>query len=93
MHFNDEVMWTSGAGQEGLGFDFLRTAIHEAGHALGLEHSPHADAVMYFAVSGHTPDLRLSRDDVVGIQVRTEFSSWSVFTLYIVPYCNSKCMS
>lgn len=70
IHFNDEVPWTSGPEQNEIGFDFFRTMIHEAGHALGLEHSPNNNTIMYFAVKGYEKDLRLSDDDKEGIQVR-----------------------
>jgi len=41
------------------------------GHALGLEHSPRPEAMMYFAVTGHIDELKLSKDDKEGIQVKS----------------------
>jgi hypothetical protein len=42
MHFDDSESWRIGANT-----DLFSVALHELGHALGLGHSDHPDAVMY----------------------------------------------
>jgi hypothetical protein len=44
--------------------DFRRVAVHESGHVLGLNHAPHTDSIMYFAIQ----DLIAPRpDDLNGL--------------------------
>jgi hypothetical protein len=59
VHFDEDETWTTIL----LG----NAALHEIGHALGLDHSGVAGAVMQRTVPS-TPALRLSSDDVAGIQ-------------------------
>lgn len=64
-HFDEAETWTinvpPGAGQ----IDLTTVAIHEFGHALGLNHSPVAGAVMQAFYGG--PRRVLHNDDVSGI--------------------------
>lgn len=39
------------------------------GHSLGLDESPDCDAVMFPWYPGYKPDIKLSYDDTVGIQL------------------------
>lgn len=47
-------------------YDFFTIAAHEMGHALGLKHSDHNQAVMYWSYLGQRQGLDL--DDVLGIK-------------------------
>lgn len=50
------------------GYDFPSVVTHEAGHFLGLAHSPVKDATMYFEYNqGQTNKRYLKLDDVAGI--------------------------
>ena len=50
------------------GTSFYQIAVHEIGHALGLDHSTVTNAVMYFQVNSANRSGQLSNDDVNGIQ-------------------------
>jgi hypothetical protein len=51
-----------------MGFDLLSVVTHEAGHFLGLAHSPDADATMFASYGGDSTALRdLGADDRAGI--------------------------
>ena len=67
VHFDEAETWT--ATPQRLGgqpFDLLMVALHEVGHALGLEHSTDPSAVMY----AYADNIRrgLSLDDIRGIR-------------------------
>jgi MYXO-CTERM domain-containing protein len=54
---------TSGSGCT----DLQSIATHEIGHNLGLGHSQHSDATMYYAYQGGSGARSLSQDDVNGV--------------------------
>jgi hypothetical protein len=62
IYFNDAYTWSAGTG--GSGYSLLHVAMHEIGHALGLEHSNVAGAVLNPSYSGITT---LGSDDILGI--------------------------
>ncbi|AWV90484.1 matrixin family metalloprotease [Bradymonas sediminis] len=47
--------------------DLQSITTHEIGHSLGLNHSNHADATMYYAYTGGTSARTLSPDDIAGV--------------------------
>ncbi|XP_020618500.1 matrilysin-like [Orbicella faveolata] len=65
VHFDDDETFSINGG---FGVDFLWLAVHELGHSLGLEDSNNHNSVMYQFYTGYRPNLRLSRDDIKGIQ-------------------------
>ena len=64
-HFDDAETWTIAVPPGASQFDLTTVAIHEFGHALGLQHSPVAGAVMEAFYGG--PRRVLHSDDVNGI--------------------------
>lgn len=53
------------------GMDLFRVAVHEFGHALGLQHSASNESVMYpyLQTEGFNPTFKLPDEDVKSIQV------------------------
>lgn len=64
-HFDDAEKFTTGT-SAGINLDWV--AIHEFGHALGLEHSNVQESIMYPWYKGYVPDVKLTKDDILGIQ-------------------------
>jgi len=64
IHFDESEPWTTVTPPSGI--DLLTVALHEAGHALGLEHSKDPNAVMYAYYSGIRREL--APDDIRRIQ-------------------------
>ena len=52
--FNGNYQWTISGGS---GQNFLSTALHEAGHYFGIQHSSSASSIMYFQENGLPPIL------------------------------------
>lgn len=52
-----------------LGTNLFQVAVHEFGHALGLEHSRVRSAIMFPFYRGYIPDFEFDHDDIEGIQV------------------------
>ena len=64
-HFDDEESWSV---TPGVGIQLLNTLIHEFGHSIGLDHSRVPGAIMAPRYKGWDTNLRLTNDDIAGIQ-------------------------
>lgn len=66
-HFDNAESW-SPSRTTGNGFSLLSVAMHEVGHALGLQHSNDRSALMWAEYNGSSPIESLRADDIAGIQ-------------------------
>ena len=66
--FNDEKVWTDKLPTPWGESYLLSTALHEIGHALGLEHSNVRRALMYWANHSGRSVGKLHQDDIDGIR-------------------------
>lgn len=65
VHFDDDEPWTI---RKYTGQNLLYIAVHEFGHALGLDHSNVMESVMYPLAAMYDPAFRLHREDIQYIQ-------------------------
>lgn len=77
IHFDDDEKWTEKGGFWSRSQSLLFTAVHEIGHALGLNHSNRKDSVMWPEAQKGVP--KLSNEDVRAI--RQLFSKSIIFSL------------
>ena len=67
VQFDIDEHWEFGNAQRNAATDLLLVAVHEIGHALGLEHSDNPSSVMYPSVSPNSAFQGLSPGDVDAI--------------------------
>ncbi|XP_055297619.1 matrix metalloproteinase-2-like [Sitodiplosis mosellana] len=67
LRFNAEQNWTPSPDNKDSGSDLMYAAVHEFGHALGLDHSNVEEAVMYASYRNEFKGLH--EDDRNGIQI------------------------
>ncbi|XP_078368218.1 hatching enzyme-like [Oculina patagonica] len=65
IHFDEAETFTV---RTSNGINLLWVAVHEFGHALGLDHSDVRNAVMYPYYEGYVPNFDLRQDDIDAIQ-------------------------
>ncbi|CAO1439581.1 unnamed protein product [Diamesa hyperborea] len=65
IHFDDDEIWTFNSTE---GSNLFQNAVHEIGHALGLDHTKLKKAVMFPYVASYYPGFKLDADDIMGIQ-------------------------
>lgn len=68
IHFDEDEEWTVGDNVDGKKTDMLMVSVHEMGHALGLEHSTHPDAIMAPYYRNYEGAFMLHADDIEGVK-------------------------
>lgn len=68
MHFDNTETWSTATPTPAAAVDLESVALHEMGHAIGLDHSPDTDAVMYAYLNPGQTKRRLTGGDVVAIR-------------------------
>ncbi|ESO03668.1 hypothetical protein HELRODRAFT_79991, partial [Helobdella robusta] len=64
VHFDDDELWSNNRKE---GKQLAWVAIHEFGHALGLNHSNVTSSVMFPYYKGYKENIELQQDDIDGI--------------------------
>ena len=67
VQFDSSENWEIGNAKGSSAFDLVRVAVHEIGHALGLDHSSRSSAILAPTVSPNETFTVLDRDDVDAI--------------------------
>lgn len=67
IEFDNSENWEIGNAKGSSAFDLVRVAVHEIGHALGLDHSSRNSAILAPTVSPNDSFTALDRDDVDAI--------------------------
>ncbi len=68
VQFDSSESWEIGNARGSRAFDLVLVAVHEIGHALGLDHSSVAGSIMYPSVSPTQSFSKLSTSDVTAIR-------------------------
>jgi len=66
LHFDEDESWIVNC--QGRGTDLLWVAVHEIGHAIGLDHSRVRGSIMWPTYFRCDSNLKLGPDDISGIQ-------------------------
>lgn len=74
LQFNDSYAWAIGAVANK--YDIQTTAVHEAGHALGLDHVTDPNQVMYPTQQPGTTQRSLGSGDQAGVRILYPGSEW-----------------
>ncbi|ODM88319.1 Macrophage metalloelastase [Orchesella cincta] len=69
IHFDDDEIWTVDSYD---GINLLQVAVHEAGHAIGIDHSEVAASAMAPRYRSYNPNFELDADDVEAVRALYE---------------------